>query len=48
MMLTSTDEFRHVVGGIDIFSPLGLLILATGILFTVGLPLIMILKGRKD
>ena len=34
--------------GVEIFSPLGLLILMIGIIFTLGLPLYMIKFGRKD
>ena len=34
--------------GVDIFSPLGIFILLIGVLFTVGLPLLMIKFGRKD
>ena len=34
--------------GVDILSPLGLSILLTGIIFTIGLPVFMIKKGRKD
>mgnify|MGYP001292384624 CR=1 FL=1 len=48
MLSTTTEEVVQVIGGVDIFSPIGLLILTIGIIFTVGIPLIMILKGRKD
>tara|TARA_Y100001968_G_scaffold236436_1_gene219721 strand:+ start:173 stop:301 length:129 start_codon:yes stop_codon:yes gene_type:complete len=34
--------------GVEIFSPLGILILVIGIAFTVGLPLGMIKYGKKD
>ena len=34
--------------GVDIFSPLGILILTIGLFLTVGLPLYMIKFGRKD
>ena len=34
--------------GVDIFSPLGILILVIGITFTVGLPVFMIKFGKKD
>ena len=34
--------------GVEIFSPLGILILVIGIAFTVGLPLAMIKYGKKD
>tara|TARA_B100001029_G_C15025261_1_gene433210 strand:- start:704 stop:850 length:147 start_codon:yes stop_codon:yes gene_type:complete len=48
MLLTTPLEVSQVQGGVDIFSPTGLIVLTIGILFTVGLPLIMIFKGRKD
>ena len=48
MLLTTTQEVSKVMGGVDIFSPPGLIILTIGILFTVGIPLLMILKGKKD
>ena len=48
-MLFSTNlEVSKVIGGVEILSPTGLIILTIGILFTVGLPLTMILKGKKD
>ena len=47
MLLTTTQESSEVVGGVEIFSLTGLIILTIGIFFTVGLPLTMILKGRK-
>ena len=34
--------------GIDIFSPLGILILVIGVAFTVGLPVAMIKYGKND
>ena len=34
--------------GVDILSPLGILILIIGIVFTVGMPIFMIKNGRKD
>ena len=48
MILNTTQEIQQIRGGIEIFSPTGLLILTIGILFTVGIPLIMIKKGKKD
>ena len=48
MFFLSTKEVSQVVGGVDINSPTGLIILIIGIMFTVGLPLTMILKGKKD
>ena len=34
--------------GVEIFSPLGILLLVIGIAFTVGLPVAMIKYGKKD
>ena len=34
--------------GVEIFSPLGILILVIGVAFTVGVPVAMIKFGRKD
>ena len=34
--------------GVQIFSPLGILILFIGVVFTVGLPVAMIKYGKKD
>tara|TARA_Y100001968_G_scaffold316339_1_gene344052 strand:- start:366 stop:494 length:129 start_codon:yes stop_codon:yes gene_type:complete len=34
--------------GVEIFSPLGILILVIGVAFTVGLPVSMIKYGKKD
>ena len=48
MLFTKTQEVTQIIGGVDIFSPLGFIILTFGVLFTVGVPLTMILKGRKD
>ncbi len=48
MLFTTTHEVSKVVGGVEISSPLGIVILTLGILFTIGLPLAMILKGKKD
>ncbi len=48
MLLATSQEVREVVGGVAIFSPTGILIITIGILFTIGVPLIMILKGKKD
>ena len=48
MLFLSTKEISNVQGGVEIFSPTGLIILTIGIIFTVGLPLTMILIGRKD
>ena len=48
MIFSTTEKVSQVMGGVDILSPAGLIILAIGILFTLGLPLTMILKGKKD
>jgi len=48
MIFFSTQNSSQVIGGVEIFSPMGLAILIIGILFTVGVPLTMILKGKKD
>ena len=48
MIFTTSQKATQVIGGVDIFSPTGLFILTIGILFTVGVPLTMILKGKKD
>ena len=48
MIFTTLKTLPKVVGGVEIFSPIGILILTIGILFTVGVPLTMILKGKKD
>ena len=48
MILSTTQKVSQVTGGVDILSPTGLTILTIGILFTVGVPLTMILKGKKD
>tara|TARA_B100000700_G_scaffold203130_1_gene223374 strand:- start:106 stop:252 length:147 start_codon:yes stop_codon:yes gene_type:complete len=48
MIISTTQKASQVIGGVDILSPTGIIILTLGILFTVGLPLTMILKGKKD
>ena len=48
MLTSTTNEVSKVIGGVDIFSPTGLLILTIGVVFTLGIPLTMILKGKKD
>ena len=40
--------FAQTGQGVDIFSPLGILILVIGVVFTVGIPVVMIKFGRKD
>ena len=34
--------------GVEIFSPLAILILVIGVVFTVGIPVAMIKYGKKD
>ncbi len=48
MIIATTRKVSEVIGGVEIFSPMGLTILSIGILFTVGVPLTMILRGKKD
>tara|TARA_Y100001968_G_scaffold259223_1_gene246388 strand:- start:1520 stop:1666 length:147 start_codon:yes stop_codon:yes gene_type:complete len=48
MILSVTKKVSQVTVGVGIFSPLGLSILSIGIIFTVGVSLTMILKGKKD
>jgi len=48
MIFSTIQKFSQVMGGVDILSPTGLTILTIGILFTVGVPLTMILRGKKD
>ena len=48
MILSATQKASQVMGGVDILSPMGLTILTIGILFTLGVPLTMILRGKKD
>ena len=47
MISSTTQKASEIIGGVDILSPIGLTILAVGIIFTVGVPLTMILKGKK-
>ena len=48
MIIATTQKASEVIGGVEIFSSMGLTILTIGILFTVGVPLTMILRGKKD
>ena len=48
MLITATNQLTQIKGGVDISTPTGILILIVGIVFTVGVPLLMIWKGRKD
>ncbi len=48
MIFITTQEASEVLGGIEILSPTGLVLLTIGIIFTVGIPLTMILKGNKN
>ena len=47
-MLFSSLAITDTSNGIDPTSPLGIAIITIGIVFTVGLPVLLILKGRKD
>ena len=49
-ILIANSEFRtgEITGGVDPLSPIGITIIIIGIIFTIGLPLIMIAKGRKN
>ena len=40
--------FAQTGQGVDIFSPLGILILVIGVVFTVGIPIAMIKFGRES
>ena len=40
--------FAQAGQGVDILSPIGILILFIGVAFTVGIPVAMIKFGRKD
>ncbi|WP_413684623.1 hypothetical protein [Prochlorococcus sp. MIT 1011] len=42
------QKASQVMGGVDILSQMGLTILTIGIVFTVVVPLTMILRGKKD
>ena len=48
MIYSTTQQASQVMGVLDILSPSGMAILFIGKPFTVGLPLTMILKGKKD
>ena len=48
MIIATTQKASQVIGGVENLSPMGLTILTIGILFTVGVPLTMILRGKKD
>ncbi len=48
MNLFSEFTVGDVTGGIEPSSPIGILIIAIGILLTVGIPVLMILNGKKD
>ena len=48
MIIATAQNASQVMGGVEILSPMGLTILTIGILFTVGVPLTMILRGKKD
>ena len=40
--------FAQAGQGVDILSPMGIVILVIGVVFTVGIPVAMIKFGRKD
>ena len=40
--------FAKTGQGVDIFSPIGILILVIGVVFTVGIPVAMIKFGRES
>ena len=40
--------FAQAGQGVDILSPIGILILVVGVVFTVGISVAMIKFGRKD
>ena len=40
--------FAQTGQGVDIFSPIGILILFIGVVFTVGIPVAMIKFGRES
>ncbi len=48
MIITATNQLTPIKGGVDISTPTRILTLIVGIVFTVGVPLLMIWKGRKD
>ena len=48
MIVGTMQKASQVMGGVDILSPMGLTILTIGIVFTVGVPLTMIIRGKKD
>ena len=48
IMLTIIFSEANPELGVDPTSPLGLFIIFIGLIFTVGLPLTLILKGKKD
>ena len=48
MIIAITQKASQALGGVEILSPMGLTILTIGILFTIGVPLTMILRGKKD
>tara|TARA_Y100001968_G_scaffold89606_1_gene80628 strand:+ start:653 stop:799 length:147 start_codon:yes stop_codon:yes gene_type:complete len=48
MIFSTTPKASQVMGGVDILYSKGLIILTIGIIFTVGVPLTMTFKGKKD
>ncbi len=48
MFFFSEFQVGQVTGGVNPTSPLGFLIISIGIIFTLGLPILMVWKGKKD
>jgi len=48
MMLSQFFSMTDPAKGVDPASPLGISIISFGLVFTLGLPLLLILQGRKD
>tara|TARA_B100000131_G_scaffold309179_1_gene339359 strand:- start:108 stop:254 length:147 start_codon:yes stop_codon:yes gene_type:complete len=48
MKLIQVFAIEELSKGVDPASPLGISIISFGLVFTLGLPLLLILQGRKD
>ena len=48
MILTSPKKYQTVMGGVEIFSPMGILILTIGIFFTVGVTINNDFQKKKN
>ena len=48
MIVATMKKASQVMGGVEILSQMGLTILTIGILFTIGVPLTLISRGKKD